>query len=277
VDRLIVLLSRAIITRSILLGGDVVKYLFRGFVGVGLFCVVSPSALVAHQDVFLWDLDGVVLKRKNMLQAAWSYPHKRELVRQLSYPVLRDAVTAVFGRRVFGHKGAGEQVIHLARQHNIPQLEEFVLTVANAKEPMPDTVEIMMRLHEAEYTQYIGTNMGKTLFDDLAKREDLSFFHDWFDMPASQFVTLEGLKRDIYKPKHAFFEDFLARNNLPASQVIFIDDKAENVKAAREVGMRAIRFTNARALENELEKLGVMAGGVASLATSSYLAHTPAR
>jgi len=236
------------------------KKRFTSLIGLGLSQASLAASGAVGPDVFLWDLDGVVLTRKNMVGVALAYPRKRELWRQLSYPLLRDALTVLFGRRVFGFKGASEQYVRLAHQYDVPLLEEFVLTVANAKEVIPGTVDIMRQLHEAGYRQYIGTNMGKTVFDHLVRKKDFAFLNDWFDVSASQFVTLDGLKRGIYKPKKKFFEEFLLRNDLLPSRIIFVDDRLENVRAAREVGLRAIKFTGPRALTRRLKKMGVILG-----------------
>jgi putative hydrolase of the HAD superfamily len=44
------------------------------------------------------------------------------------------------------------------------------------------------------------------------------------------------------KPKAAFFEKVVARLGCTASAVLFLDDRAENVAAAREAGLNAVVF-----------------------------------
>jgi len=250
---------------NVLQGGGMRKR-FTRIVGLGICHVASVIVSgAAGKEIFLWDLDGVVLTRTNMVGVALSYPRKKELWRQLSYPLLRDALTVLFGRRVFGFKGATEQYVRLANQYEVPLLEEFVLSVANAKKVIPGTVEIMRQLHEAGYPQYIGTNMGKTVFEHLVQKKEFSFLGEWFDVSASQFVTLEGLQHGIFKPKKLFFEEFLLRNDLHADRVIFIDDRLENVKSARDVGLRAVKFTGPRALVRRLKKMGVATNKMVSI------------
>jgi FMN phosphatase YigB (HAD superfamily) len=49
--------------------------------------------------------------------------------------------------------------------------------------------------------------------------------------------------------------DILGR---PAERILFIDDREENVAAARVAGMRTLRFQGADELRNELSSLGVI-------------------
>jgi len=199
----------------------------------------------------------VLVKRKGMLKAAWSYPHKRNMVRQMSGALLRESAVVLLGRRMFGFKGATENYISLARKYGNPEFEQFVLTVANSKELITGSVDIVRRLRDAGYHQCIGTNMGRSVFNDLVKKEGFSFLHDWFDIPSSQFVTLDGVDLGLFKPRKEFFQEFLTRNGLAASSIIFIDDRVENIRVARAVGMRAIRFTSPRSLERRLKKMQI--------------------
>ena len=46
----------------------------------------------------------------------------------------------------------------------------------------------------------------------------------------------------MLKPDAEIYEAFLARYGLLAEECLFIDDRAENVAGAEEVGMRTFRF-----------------------------------
>lgn len=58
----------------------------------------------------------------------------------------------------------------------------------------------------------------------------------------------------IEKPDPKAFELLLKRLNLPASDVVFIDDKVENVEAARRLGIHAILFESSEQIRQELAK-----------------------
>ena len=70
-------------------------------------------------------------------------------------------------------------------------------------------------------------------------------------------VAVSGYER-IMKPEAELFRILLRRNNLAPEQAIFIDDSLKNVDAARALGLHAIHFRSADALERELLALGVL-------------------
>jgi putative hydrolase of the HAD superfamily len=59
------------------------------------------------------------------------------------------------------------------------------------------------------------------------------------------------------KPQKEIFAHALKKLNLRAYECIFIDDKAENIAAAKALGFTAINFKNAEQLASELKALGV--------------------
>lgn len=57
------------------------------------------------------------------------------------------------------------------------------------------------------------------------------------------------------KPDPRVFQLVLRNLDVQPGEVLFIDDRAENTHAARELGMRTITFTSARALDRELQRI----------------------
>ena len=65
------------------------------------------------------------------------------------------------------------------------------------------------------------------------------------------------------KPKAAFFEKVIASLGCDASAVLFLDDRAENVEAARQAGLNAMVFfgsDGATELQRQLAGFGVFVG-----------------
>jgi HAD superfamily hydrolase (TIGR01509 family) len=60
------------------------------------------------------------------------------------------------------------------------------------------------------------------------------------------------------KPDPAFFVRLLARLDVPATEVAFIDDRDENVAAAQAAGLAAHRFVDADGVHRWLSGLGVI-------------------
>lgn len=62
----------------------------------------------------------------------------------------------------------------------------------------------------------------------------------------------------IEKPDLKAYELLLTELNLPAKEVIFIDDRPENIEAAKAVGLDAILFQSEQQLREELSKREVI-------------------
>jgi 2-haloacid dehalogenase len=90
-------------------------------------------------------------------------------------------------------------------------------------------------------------------------------FSDEFWGPFARTQPVFGRFRDIVvsgteqlvKPDRAIYELALRRFGMPASELIFIDDRAENVAGAAAVGMRGHLFRDAEKLRAELDALGL--------------------
>ncbi|NTW02091.1 MAG: HAD-IA family hydrolase [Oscillochloris sp.] len=70
---------------------------------------------------------------------------------------------------------------------------------------------------------------------------DMTLAHAGID-PAQFEVALTSAMLGIYKPDQRAFTAIAAALNLPVSACLFVDDLAENVAAARSVGMRAYQI-----------------------------------
>lgn len=73
------------------------------------------------------------------------------------------------------------------------------------------------------------------------------------------FDLMEGMvvsgDEKMLKPNAEIFELLLQRYGLKADESVFIDDNANNCQGARNVGLQAIQFKDARSLAEELEKI----------------------
>ena len=61
----------------------------------------------------------------------------------------------------------------------------------------------------------------------------------------------------VIKPGKEIYELLLSRYGLKAEECVFLDDTAENVEAARQLGFAGIVFRTKEQAEEELEALGV--------------------
>ncbi|NNM76975.1 HAD family phosphatase [Sphingomonas sp. ID1715] len=70
-------------------------------------------------------------------------------------------------------------------------------------------------------------------------------------------IVVSGTER-LVKPHREIYELALRRFGMPADELIFIDDRAENVAGAEAVGMRGHLFRDAATLRAELRKLKLL-------------------
>lgn len=82
---------------------------------------------------------------------------------------------------------------------------------------------------------YAMSNVGKEDFEELATKLDWSLFDQVFTSAAA------GSR----KPEPGFYRYVLGRIGLAGNQVVFVDDKEENVLAARALGIRGVVFGEA--------------------------------
>ena len=61
----------------------------------------------------------------------------------------------------------------------------------------------------------------------------------------------------MVKPDAKIYRFVLRKLNIKAHEAIFIDDKIQNVKGARKVGIHAFQFRNISQLKKDLNKLGI--------------------
>lgn len=115
--------------------------------------------------------------------------------------------------------------------------------------PIHGTVKIFRRLKQLGLRTYALTNWSAETFHIALDRYD--FLH-WFD---GRVVSGEEKTR---KPFHDFYQRLLDRYNVDPAEAIFIDDNLRNVKAAEELGIKAIHFTSPGELGEELRKLQVI-------------------
>ena len=144
----------------------------------------------------------------------------------------------------------------------MPDLEQLIIQLVNAQQPIAGMKEIVDELHAAGYEQHIGSNIGKTPFlalIDTQKFPHLAPIFEHMNIEKSLVVSDEH-GNFVEKPDPQFFKIYLKKNNLDpkAQQIIFIDDNTKNVKAAQEVGIDGILFENPEQLREELQKRSVL-------------------
>ena len=113
---------------------------------------------------------------------------------------------------------------------------------------VPGSVDLVRELHAAGIPQWGLTNWSAELyphapatFDFLALLED---------------VVVSGVE-GVAKPDPAVYELLVARTGHALTELVFVDDRADNVAAAADSGLHALLFTDADRLRTDLRRRGL--------------------
>jgi putative hydrolase of the HAD superfamily len=130
-------------------------------------------------------------------------------------------------------------------------LETIKRSIEDQSLPLADTaLPILKELHQRGQVR-MGqlNNESRELNDIRLERFGLKRYLSVFF--CSAYVHLR-------KPDPAIYQLALEVLQIPASQIIFIDDRPKNAEAAGKLGMRGITYTGSAALRAELQQLGLL-------------------
>ncbi len=114
---------------------------------------------------------------------------------------------------------------------------------------MTTSVEIMEGLIDAGHDVTMLTNFSDDTFR-LAQEELFPFLN------RPRGVTVSGRVK-LIKPDPRIYELHTRSFDLTPEATLFIDDNQKNVDAAREAGWKAVLFTGAAKLKEDLRSYGV--------------------
>lgn len=124
----------------------------------------------------------------------------------------------------------------------------FVDAVKSAYRWLPGMESLLADLEQSGCAMHAFSNYP-VWYRMIEERLGVSRFADW------SFVSCRiGLR----KPDPAAYSHVLRELGVPASQCIFVDDRASNCEAAYEAGIHAIRFEGAEPLRDALATAGAL-------------------
>jgi 2-haloacid dehalogenase len=117
-------------------------------------------------------------------------------------------------------------------------------------EQLHETVDLLAELRDAGLALYALTNWSAETWPIAVDRYP---FLAWF-----RGIVVSG-EVGVAKPDAGIYEVLGERYGVVPAESVFIDDQPANVEAARRLGFRAIRFTDAASARRELVVLGLLA------------------
>ena len=139
---------------------------------------------------------------------------------------------------------------HSARYpHHRPLFEAFFARWhETVGEQISESVDVFRTLKNKGIRTYALTNFSAETFPlALARFPFLNEFDG---------AIVSGHER-LVKPDAAIYELLMTRYAVAPERAVFIDDKLENVEAARALGMSGIHFTDAALLRRQLREIGL--------------------
>lgn len=115
-------------------------------------------------------------------------------------------------------------------------------------EPFAESVDMLQTLQKKGIRTFALTNFSAETYPLAVAR-----FPFLSDFDGAVVSGDEG----VIKPDPAIYELLLQRYSITPAQAVFIDDKLENVEAARRLGLHGIHFTEPRATRIALRALGL--------------------
>ena len=115
--------------------------------------------------------------------------------------------------------------------------------------PVPGSLEIVRELHEGDVPLYAITNFGAEFWDGF--RPTAPIFDLFLD------IVVSG-KEMIAKPDERIFTLAAQRFRHDPDKMLFIDDNAANIAAARALGWQVHHFLDASRLRNDLKARGLL-------------------
>ena len=111
----------------------------------------------------------------------------------------------------------------------------------------PGVLKILRKLKMNEYKLAVLSNAIPPHAQHIRKKHSLEDFD----------VVIFSCEVGMKKPDEAVYRLVLEKLGTPADTCIFIDDNAEYLKPARNIGMKTIHYLNAEQLDAELRKLKI--------------------
>lgn len=193
----------------------------------------------------VFDLGGVVVR----------WEPDALIAKVFSDPLVRAAMRAEFvghadwlalDRGTLSPRNAIERA---AKRIGLPEtdIEEFLQQVPPSLVPVPDMINLLYRLKANSHTLFCLSNMH------VASIEYLERAYTFWEVFEGVVVSC---RLQLCKPEAAIYSYLLETYGLNANDTVFIDDTPENLTAAAELGLHALRFESPAQCERELKALG---------------------
>ncbi len=126
------------------------------------------------------------------------------------------------------------------------QIREAFEKVGDAIELLPHTMDWVCNLKKRGYRLYVLSNYGAYTYEQTKHKLEFLSYMDG---------TVFSYEYKVIKPEKEIYELLLNKFVLRAEETVFIDDRLENVEAAKSLGFKGIHFRNIEQVKAQLEEM----------------------
>ncbi|WP_420597194.1 HAD family hydrolase [Deinococcus sp.] len=194
--------------------------------------------------VLFWDIGGVLLTN------GWDRDQRAGVVARFGLDAADFAerhklvISELELGRLSLHEYLDQTVFYQPRDFS---RDDFWAAIHEQSQPQPEVLTLAHRL-SSQHRMYSLNNEGADLND---------YRIDTFGLRDFLLGFFTSCYLGVMKPNPAIYRLGVQLAHAEAGQSIMIDDRLQNVEAARRAGMQAILFVSAQQLEDDLDKLGV--------------------
>ncbi|WP_052447332.1 HAD family hydrolase [Clostridium polynesiense] len=133
-----------------------------------------------------------------------------------------------------------------------PDLSEEIISVMEKWKdmllPMEESIELLKKLKSNGYSIYVLSNYHRQAFHKIKEE------NDFFNIIDGGVISFEI---NYIKPQREIYQFLLEKYKIKAEETLFIDDMEINIKAAEDVGIRAVLFTDIDEVKEKLYKMDI--------------------
>ena len=227
-------------------------------VALGLILLITPlchavelqTPCTPDNTTIAFDIDNVLLER-NIASILWTY--RWDVAKSIiNLPLIYNVACLLY------HSAPGRAYSELFKV-KAPRLNEMAEHIILDKKPLEGMEALVDQLHGHNYKLTLASNMST---------QDVTFYQQKFPLLFNKFCYAKTVPYNTNnkaigpkKPSLEYFKQLkeeLALQALAKKNILFIDDRTDNVAASAAEGFNGIHFKNAAQLQKRLQALAIL-------------------
>jgi len=208
---------------------------------------VEDEVFYPGNTLFVFDIHGVIFKISffKMLSKIYKIPKKHRLLFLAIRPDFWYHAIKIYRKK----RASEESLVKLSKKFPVlKQYKKEAIEIFNSQKLVPSTLRLIQDLRKHGYPLHILSNIGEETFAALKEKYPHVFKH------FSQKHITKASNGYISKPEKKSFANHI---NTKYKHVVFIDDSKRNIKAANNLGLKAIRYKGKRSLAKVIKFLKI--------------------